>query len=105
MEIMFSIDLIPWCASISTTPYRMTLTELKELNVQLQELLDKEFIRGALVLFVENTDESMRLCIDYLELKKVTMKNKYPLRRINDLFDQLKGAKVFSKINLRSGYH
>ncbi|KAL0534115.1 hypothetical protein IC582_028396 [Cucumis melo] len=89
----------------------MAPTELKELKVQLQELLDKGFIRpsvlpwGAPVLFVKKKDGSMRLCIDYRELNKVTVKNRYPLPRIDDLFDQLQVATVFSKINLRSGYH
>ncbi|KAA0046200.1 hypothetical protein E6C27_scaffold376G00730 [Cucumis melo var. makuwa] len=86
-------------------------TELKELKVQLQELLHKGFIRpsvspwGALVLFVKKKDGSMRLCIDYRELNKVTVKNRYPLPRIDDLFDQLQRATVFSKIDLRLGYH
>ena len=89
----------------------MAPTELKELKVQLQELLDKKFIRprtlpwGAPILFVKMKDGSLRLCIDYRELNKVTVKNKYPLPRIDDLFDQLQGARVFSKIDLRSGYH
>ncbi|KAL4030283.1 hypothetical protein IC575_008519 [Cucumis melo] len=89
----------------------MALAELKELKVQLQELLDKGFIRpsvspwGTPVLFVKKKDGSMRLCIDYRELNKVTVKNRYPLPRIDDLFDQLQGATVFSKIDLRSGYH
>ncbi|KAL0544931.1 hypothetical protein IC582_020061 [Cucumis melo] len=89
----------------------MVLAELKELKVQLQELLDKGFIRlnaspwGAPVFFVKKKDGSMRLCIDYRELNKVTVKNKYPLPRIDDLFDQLQGATVFSKIELRSRYH
>ena len=89
----------------------MAPTELKELKVQLQELLDKKFIRpstspwGAPVLFVKKKDGSLRLCIDYRELNKVTVKNKFPLPRIDDLFDQLQGAQVFSKIDLRSGYH
>ncbi|KAL4017799.1 hypothetical protein IC575_021371 [Cucumis melo] len=89
----------------------MAPAELKELKVQLQELLDKGFIRpsvspwGAPVLFVKKKDGSMRLCIDYRELNKVTVKNIYPLPRIDDLFDQLQGATVFSKIDLRSGYH
>ncbi|KAL4038608.1 hypothetical protein IC575_002230 [Cucumis melo] len=87
----------------------MAPAELKELKVQLQELLDKGFIRpqcrlGAR-LFVKKKDGSMRLCIDYRELNKVTVKNRYPLPRIDDLFDQLQGATVFSKIDLRSGYH
>ncbi|KAA0060847.1 pol protein [Cucumis melo var. makuwa] len=89
----------------------MAPAELKELKVQLQELLDKGFIRpsvspwGAPVLFVKKKDGSMRVCIDYRELNKVTVKNRYPLPRIDDLFDQLQGATVFSKIDLRSGYH
>ncbi|KAL0561646.1 hypothetical protein IC582_002086 [Cucumis melo] len=89
----------------------MAPAELKELKVQLQELLDKGFIRpsvsscGAPVLFVKKKDGSMRLCIDYRELNKVTVKNRYPLPRIDDLFDQLQGATVLSKIDLRSGYH
>ena len=89
----------------------MSISELKELKTQFQELLDKNFIRpstspwGAPVLFVKKKDGSLRLCIDYRELNKVTIKNKYPLPRIDDLFDQLQGAQVFSKIDLRSGYH
>ena len=89
----------------------MAPAELKELKQQLQELLDKKFIRlsyspwGVLVLFMKKKDGSMRMCIDYHELNKVTIKNKYPLPRINDLFDQWKGMTVFSKIDLRSGYH
>ena len=89
----------------------MAPAELKELQTQLQELLDHGFIRpshspwGAPVLFVKKKDGSFRMCIDYRELNKVTVKNKYPLPRIDDLFDQLKDASVFSKIDLRSGYH
>ena len=89
----------------------MAPAELKELNLQLQELLEKRFIRpsvsswGAPVLFVKMKDGTLRLCIDYRQLKKLTIKNKYPLPRIDDLFDQLKGASIFSKIDLRSGYH
>ncbi|GKV48697.1 hypothetical protein SLEP1_g55500 [Rubroshorea leprosula] len=110
-EVEFSIDLVPGTAPISKAPYRMALTELKELKEQLQELLDKGFIRpsvspwGAPVLFVKKKDGTMRLCIDYRELNKVTVRNRYPLPRIDDLFDQLVGAQVFSKIDLRSGYH
>ncbi|KAL0549353.1 hypothetical protein IC582_013834 [Cucumis melo] len=110
-EIEFAIELKPGTVPISRAPYKMALAELKELKVQLQELLDKGFIRlsvspwGAPVLFVKKKDGSMRLCIDYRELNKVTVKNKYPLPMIDDLFDQLQGATVFSKIDLRSEYH
>ena len=92
-EIEFVIDLLPGTAPISKAPYRMAPAELKELKVQLQDLLDKGFIRpshspwGAPVLFVKKKDGTMRLCIDYRELNKVTIKNKYPLPRIDDLFD------------------
>ncbi|KAL0551561.1 hypothetical protein IC582_010650 [Cucumis melo] len=110
-EIEFAIELEPGTIPISRAPYRMAPAELKELKVQLHELVDKGFIRpsvspfGAVVLFVKKKDGSMRLCIDYRELNKVTIKNRYPLPKINDLFDQLQGATVFSKIDLRSGYH
>ena len=89
----------------------MAPAELRELKAQLQELLCKGFIRpsvspwGAPVLFVKKKDGSFRMCIDYRQLNKVTVKNKYPLPRIDDLFYQLQGACTFSKINLRSGYH
>uniref|UniRef100_A0A2N9GS05 RNA-directed DNA polymerase n=1 Tax=Fagus sylvatica TaxID=28930 RepID=A0A2N9GS05_FAGSY len=110
-EIEFSVDLLPGSGPISKAPYRMAPAELKELKEQLQELLDKGFIRpsvspwGAPVLFVKKKDGSMRLCIDYREINRVTVRNKYPLPRIDDLFDQLQGAQIFSKIDLRSGYH
>ena len=110
-EVEFTIDLAPGTAPISKAPYRMAPLEIKELKIQLQELLDKGFIRpsvspwGAPVLFVKNNDGFMRLCINYRELNKVAVRNKYPLPRIDDLFDQLQGACVFSKIDLRSGYH
>ncbi|KAA0060493.1 ty3-gypsy retrotransposon protein [Cucumis melo var. makuwa] len=110
-EIEFSIELEPGTVPISRASYRMAPAELKELKVQLQELLDKGFIRpsvspwGAPVLFVKKKDGSMCLCIDYRKLNKVTVKNRYPLPRIDDLFDQLQGATVFSKIDLQSGYH
>ena len=89
----------------------MDPTELKELKTQLQELLDKGFIRpnvspwGAPILFVKKKDDTLQMCIDYWKINKVTVKNKYPLPRIEDLFDQLKKASVFSKIDLRSGYY
>ena len=98
-------------APISIPPYRMAPLELLELKKQLQELLDKGYIRpsvspwGAPVLFVKKKDGTLRLCIDYRKLNQITVKNKYPLPRIDDLFDQLQGAEVFSKIDLRSGYH
>jgi hypothetical protein len=110
-EIEFTIDLFPGTQPIHKAPYRMAPAELKELKQQLQELLDRGFIRpsvspwGAPVLFVQKKDGLMRLCIDYHELNRVTIKNKYPFPRIDDLFDQLKEATVFSKIDLRSGYH
>ncbi|KAL0561651.1 hypothetical protein IC582_002091 [Cucumis melo] len=110
-EVQFAIELEPGTVPISRAPYRMAPAELKELKLQLQELLDKGFIRpsvspwGAPVLFVKKKGGSMRLCIDYRELNKVTVKNRYPLPRIDVLFDQLQGATVFSKIDLRSGYH
>ncbi|XP_061993339.1 uncharacterized protein LOC133711199 [Rosa rugosa] len=110
-DIEFSIDLIPEARPISVTPYRMAPKELKELQTQIKGLLDMGFIRpsasswGAPVLFVKKKDGSLQLCIDYRQLNKVTIKNKYPLPRIDDLFDQLRGARIFSKIDLRSGYH
>ena len=110
-EIEFAIDVVPSATPASITPYRMAPLELKELKLQLQELLEKGFIRpcvspwGAPVLFVKKKDGTLRLCIDYRQLNKLIVKNKYPLPRIDDLFDQLKGASIFSKIDLRSGYH
>ena len=107
----FAIDLEPGTKPISIPPYRMAPTELKELKDQLQDLLSKGLIRptispwGAPILFVKKKDGTMRMCIDYRQLNKVTVKNKYPLSRIDDLFDQLHGASLFSKIDLRSGYH
>ena len=110
-EIDFPIDLVPGTTPISLPPYRMAPTELKELKTQLQELVDRGFIRpsispcGAPVLFVKKKDGTWRLCIDYRQLNKVTIRNKYPLPRIDVLFDQLQGEKVFSKIDLRLGYN
>ena len=107
-EIDFRIDLMPGTKPISKTPYRMIAQELVELKVQLEELLEKGLIRpsvspwGAPVIFVKKKDG---LCIDYRQLNKVTIKNRYPFPRIDDLFDQVKGAKIFSKIDLKSGYH
>ena len=110
-EIEFSFDLLPGTSPILKAPYQMAPIELKELKEQLQKLLDKGLIRpsaspwGASVLFVKKKDGAMRLCIDYRELNRVTMRNEYPLPRIDDLFDQLQRAQVFSKIDLRSKYH
>jgi hypothetical protein len=110
-DIEFSIELIPGTAPISKRPYRMDVKDLAELKKQIEELLSKGFICpssspwGAPTLFVDKKDGSRRLCIDYRSLNEVTIKNKYPLPRIEDLFDQMRGAKVFSKIDLRSGYH
>nr|CAD1829251.1 unnamed protein product [Ananas comosus var. bracteatus] len=110
-KVEFVIDLIPGAAPISKAPYRIAPTELKELKAQLQDLLDKGFVRpsvspwGAPVLFVKKRDGPLLLCVDYHELNKVTVKNKYPLPRIDDLFDQLQGSRVYSKIDLQSEYH
>jgi hypothetical protein len=110
-DIEFVIELQPGAAPISNRPYRMPPNELAELKIQLQHLLDKGFIRpnaspwGCPILFVKKKDNSLRLCVDYRPLNAVTIKNKYPLPRVDILFDQLAGAKVFSKIDLRSGYH
>ena len=110
-EIEFEIELAPGTEPISIASYRMAPAKLKELKVQMEELLSKGFVKtstspwGALVLFVKKKDESLRLCIDYRQLNKVTIRNQYPLPRIDDLFDQLQGAKVFSNIDLRSEYH
>ncbi|KAL2246063.1 UNVERIFIED_CONTAM: Transposon Tf2-12 polyprotein [Sesamum indicum] len=109
-EVDFAIETLTRVAQISITPYRMALVELHELKKQIEELLGKGFIRpstspwGAPVLFVKKKDGSMRLCVDYRQLNRVTVKNKYPLPRIDDLLDQLKGAIIFSKIYLSSGY-
>ena len=110
-KVSFKIHVVPGTGPTSKAPYRMAPVELNKLKVQLEELLEKGYIRpsvspwGAPTLFVKKKDDSLRLCIDYRELNNVAIKNKYPLPRIEDLFDQLKGASIFSKIDLRLGYH
>ncbi|WVZ84826.1 hypothetical protein U9M48_031813, partial [Paspalum notatum var. saurae] len=111
-DVEFRIDLVPGTAPVSKRPYRMAPDELKELKTQLQEQLHQGFIRpssapwGCPALFVEKKDQGgKRLCVDYRPLNAVTVKNKYPLSHIDILFDELGGATVFSKIDLRSGYH
>ncbi|GKA20806.1 putative reverse transcriptase domain-containing protein, partial [Tanacetum coccineum] len=110
-QVEFQIDLVPGAAPVARAPYRLAPSEMKELSEQLKELSNKGFIRpssspwGAPVLFVKKKDGSFRMCIDYRELNKLTVKNRYPLPRIDDLFDQLQGSSVYSKIDLRSGYH
>nr|GEW01553.1 putative reverse transcriptase domain-containing protein [Tanacetum cinerariifolium] len=110
-QVEFQIDLVPGATRVARAPYRLVQSEMKELAEQLQDLSDKGFIRpssspwGAPVLFVKKKDGSFRMCIDYRELNKLTVKNRYPLPRIDDLFDQLQGSSVYSKIDLRSGYH
>ena len=110
-DVDFGIKLHPGISPISMTPHRMAPVELQELRVQLQELLDKGFIKpstspwGTPVLFAKKKGKTLRLCIDYRQLNRVTIKNRYPLPRIDDLFDQLRGARVYSKIDLRTGYH
>jgi hypothetical protein len=105
------IELKPGTAPIYKTPYRMATPELAKLKEHIKELLEKGFIRpssspcGAPVIFVPKNDGTQRLCMNYRVVNEVTIKNKYPLSRIDDLFDQLRGACVFSKIDLRSGYH
>nr|GEV65429.1 putative reverse transcriptase domain-containing protein [Tanacetum cinerariifolium] len=107
----FQIELIPGAAPVARAPYRLAPSKMKQLSEQLQELYDKGFIRPgssyceAPVLFVKNKDGSFRMCIDYRELNKLTVKNRYPLPRIDDFFDQVQGSSVYSKIDLRSGYH
>ncbi|KAI3754881.1 hypothetical protein L1987_54673 [Smallanthus sonchifolius] len=110
-QVEFRIDLVPGAAPVARSPYRLAPSEMRELSSQLQELLDKGFIRssfspwGAPVLFVKKKDGTFRMCIDYRELNKLTIKNRYPLPRIDDLFDQLQGSSFYSKIDLRSRYH
>jgi hypothetical protein len=110
-DVEFTVELLPGMTPISRRPYKMTPKELAELKIQFKGLLDKGFICpstsswGCMTLFVKKKDQTMRLCVDYRPLNTVTIKNKYLLPRIDILFDQLAGAKVFSKVDLRSGYH
>ncbi|GJY14646.1 putative reverse transcriptase domain-containing protein [Tanacetum coccineum] len=110
-QVEFQIDLIPGAAPVARAPYRLTHSEMHELSNQLQELADQGFIRpstspwGAPVLFVKKKDKSFRMFIDYRELNKLNVKNRYPLPRIDDLFDQLQGSSTYLKIDLRLGYH
>ncbi|GKG25273.1 putative reverse transcriptase domain-containing protein, partial [Tanacetum coccineum] len=110
-EIEFRIELTPRATPVAKSPYNLAPSELEEFSGQLKELQDKGFIRpslspwGALVLFVKKKDGSFRMCIDYRELNKLIVKNRYPLLNIDDLFDQLQGSQFFLKIDLRSGYH
>ena len=110
-DIELIIELLPRTAPIAKHKYRLGVNELEELKKQIKELQEKGFIRpslspwGASVIFVDKMDGTQRMCVDYRPLNEVTIKNKYSLPRIDDLFDQLRGACVFSKIDLRSGYH
>ncbi|GJQ94690.1 putative reverse transcriptase domain-containing protein [Tanacetum coccineum] len=110
-QFEFQIDLVPGVALVARVPYKLSPLEMQELFSQLQELSDKGFIKtssspwGASVLFVKKKDRSFKMCIDYRELNKITMKNRYPLPRIDDLFDQSQGSSVYSRIDLRLGYH
>nr|GFA34042.1 putative reverse transcriptase domain-containing protein [Tanacetum cinerariifolium] len=110
-QVEFQIDLVPSVARIARAQYRLAPAKMQELSTQLQELSEKRFMRpssspwGALVLFVKKKDGSFQMCINYRELNKLTVKNRYQLLRIDDLFDQLQGSRVYSKIDLRSGYH
>jgi hypothetical protein len=110
-EVEFVIDLLPGTTPVSKRPYKMSVEELKELKKKLTELEEAGYIHsssspwGASVLFVQKKDGSQRTCVDYRSLNDVTVKNKYLLPRIEDLFDQMRGTRVFSNIDLRSGYH
>nr|GFA46638.1 putative reverse transcriptase domain-containing protein [Tanacetum cinerariifolium] len=111
LQVEFQINLILGAAHVAREPYRFASSKMKELSDQLKELSDKGFIRpssspwGAPVLFVKKKDGSFRMCTNYQELNNLTVKNRYPLPRIDNLFDQLYGSSVYSKINLRSSYH
>jgi len=106
-----AIEVLPRVAPPAKAPYRMSHEELKELKVQLKELFAKGYIKpnkspyGAPVLFIHKKDGTLRMCVDYRALNKATVKNQYPLPRIDDLFDRLSGTKVFRRIDLRSEYY
>jgi hypothetical protein len=110
-DIDFSINLMPGPTPVAKIPYRMSTPELKVLQMKLEELLKRGYIRpsvspwGAPVLFVKKNDGTLRLCIEFRQLNKVNVKNNYPFPRIDDLFDQMRDEKIFSKINIRYGYH
>ena len=110
-DVDFGIELHPGISPISMTPHRMALVELQELRVQLQELLEKGFIRpstslwGASILIAKKKGKTLRLCVDYRQWNRIMIQNRYLLPRIDDLFDQLRGARVYPKIDLRAGYH
>jgi hypothetical protein len=110
-EVEFAIDPLPGTAPTFKRPYKMSIEELKGLKKQLTELQEAGYIRpssspwGATVLFVQKKDGSHRMCVNYRSLNDVTVKNKYPLPHIEDLFDRMRDARVFSKIDIRSGYH
>ena len=110
-ELDFTIELVPGAVPISKAPYRMNILELNELKSQLKELIDKNYIRpsvspwGALVIFVKKKDGTLHLCIDYRQLNKMTIKNRYSFAHIDDFFDHLHRATIFTRIDLRSGYH
>jgi hypothetical protein len=110
-DVEFVIELMPGAGPVAKSPYRMSSDEPDELKTQLKKLLEQGFVRpsasswGSLVLFMEKKDNTKKMCIDYRTLNSMTIKNKYPLPRIEDLLDRPKKAKFFSKIDLRSGYH
>ena len=107
----FTIELVQGAVLNLKAPYWINILELNELKLQLQELIDKNYVRpsvspwGAPIPFIKKKDSTLCLCIDYHQLNKMTIKNRYPLPRIDDLFDQIHGATIFSKIDLRYRYH
>ena len=110
-ELYFTYELVPRDLPNSKAPYQMNILEINELKIQLQELIYKNYIRPSVspwrapILFVKNKDNTLHLCIDYRKLNKMTIKNRYPFPRIDNMFDQIHGEMIFSKIDLRSGYH